>query len=714
MQRRMLSVCLVSVVLALASGPAATASNLSFSAAMQAATDARHVPLPVIQAIAYVDSHWEMIDTPARNGGFGPMNVLPAQLDKAALLSGHTRAEIMHDPAANLDAGAALLADAQSGGTGLASWLPAVQTVQGNYVAAEVFDTLRLGATRTTSKGELISLGSQASAAPAAKAAIAATAIATTPGPDYPLATWVPASPSNYSTANRPHDYAINKIVIHDIEGSYGSAIQEFQNGATQASAHYVVSDQGQMAQMVNEHDIAWHAGNWDYNTHAIGIEHEGFAYTPGFYTPTMYQASAHIIASICSRWGVPMDRSHVIGHAEVPDPNHPGQFGGAGHHTDPGPYWDWNYYMGLAASYALALPSPPHMTVDPIAVYSAGVATVSWQPAQSCHDPITGYSVVGQPGNLVQNLPANATSATFNLPSGTNVAFTITVQNASGQDSRTTNSVPWALQVPLAGGPAGSSPTIASWSQDRMDIFYRGTDGQLYHQWSEGYPWRGPEALGGVLTSAPTAVSWGPSRIDVFARGLDQQLWHKYWNLTSWSNWEPLGGVITAAPTVASWGYGRLDIFARGQDNGLWHKSFNGYGWSQWQPLGGVLTAAPTAASWDLNRIDMFGRGTDQHLWHMWWDGAAWSNWQDLGGTLNSAPAVTTSQWNRLDVVALNPAGGLQHTYWNGVNWRGWRDVGAGQWSGDPAAMSRQPGWIDIVSLDPSSMLSQLQFRTF
>ena len=113
---------------------------------------------------------------------------------------------------------------------------------------------------------------------------------------------------------------------------------------------------------MVREKDIAWHAGNWDYNTAAIGIEHEGYAWTPGFYTTAMYQTSAHLAASLCQRYGVPMDRSHVIGHAEVADPNNPGQFGGAGHHTDPGPYWDWNTYMSLAQDYAHALPSPPRV----------------------------------------------------------------------------------------------------------------------------------------------------------------------------------------------------------------------------------------------------------------------------------------------------------------------------------------------------------------
>jgi len=92
-------------------------------------------------------------------------------------------------------------------------------------------------------------------------------------------------------------------IIIHDIEGSYGSAIQVFQRPGFEASAHYVVSYGGDVTQMVREHDIAWHAGNWDYNTRAIGIEHEGFAWTPGLYTTAEYDASARIAASICSRY---------------------------------------------------------------------------------------------------------------------------------------------------------------------------------------------------------------------------------------------------------------------------------------------------------------------------------------------------------------------------------------------------------------------------
>src|SRR5207249_494630 len=180
-------------------------------------------------------------------------------------------------------------------------------------------------------------------------------------------------------------------------------------------TAHYVIGYDGSITQMMREHDIAWHAGNWDYNTRAIGIEHAGFA-SQNLYTTAEYNASAALAASICSRYGVPLDRNHVIAHAEVPDPDNPGQFGGVDHHTDPGPYWNWSYYMTQATSAAAGLPSPPHLGPDPVATMNSSTsATVTWQPAQTCRKPITGYTATRQPGNVVQSLPASATSATFN-----------------------------------------------------------------------------------------------------------------------------------------------------------------------------------------------------------------------------------------------------------------------------------------------------------
>ncbi len=504
MRRQLGWLCILPALASLTPNPTA-AAGVSFSAAMQSASQARNVPLPLIEATAYVNSRWEWISAPAADGGVGPMHVMPSQLAAAVALSGHSQAQVASDLSANIDAGAALLAKQHASGSDLASWRPAVVATQGSFVATQIFNALRSGETGTASTGEQIVLSPQAlpSLSPAPKApAGAAPAPAQT---DYPGATWVPADLANYSYGSRPHDYPVQMIVIHDIEGSYGSAIQLFQDPNTQASANYVVSDLGEITQMVAEKDIAWHAGNWDYNTRSIGIEHEGYAYAqPTWYTTAMYQASAHLAASICSRWGVPMDRTHVIGHAEVPDPNNPGLYGGVDHHTDPGPYWDWTYYMSLAQSYANALPSPPRMGPDPVAVNGVTSATVTWQAAQTCHSPITGYTVTGQPGNLVKNLPASATTATFNnLQPGTSHTFTVTAINPDGQDSLTSNAVTPGRcnQVHLAAAP--DSPQ-RSGTAVRLTGTSAGCPNPLYQFWTQA-PGSSTWQLGQAYSTSPT-----------------------------------------------------------------------------------------------------------------------------------------------------------------------------------------------------------------
>jgi len=276
--------------------------------------------------------------------------------------------------------------------------------------------------------------------------------------PDYAPAVWVPASASNYTIANRPHDYPVDMIVIHDIEGSYASAIKSFQDPNRHGSAHYIVSYKGQVTQMVAEKDIAWHAGNWDYNTRAIGIEHEGYAGI-NTYTSPEYYASARLAASICSRWGVTMDRAHVIGHNQVPDPDNPKLFGGSDHHWDPGPYWNWKGYLVLANNYANALPSPPHMVLQATAFSGDGTATVRWKAARTCHTPVDTYSVIGQPGNFQVTVPGNVTTASFTgLTNGVDYTFTVTASNSDGNDSVGSNHVmpgPACANANLSASPA-------------------------------------------------------------------------------------------------------------------------------------------------------------------------------------------------------------------------------------------------------------------
>jgi N-acetyl-anhydromuramyl-L-alanine amidase AmpD len=156
---------------------------------------------------------------------------------------------------------------------------------------------------------------------------------------DHPPAEWQPASSSNYTASDRPSSYSPDRVIIHVTQETYADTLAIFRNPQSKVSAHYVVrSADGHIAQCVHEADIAWHAGNWDYNTRSIGIEHEGWVTKPAYFTNALYTQSARLTAAICATYGIPKDRTHIIGHYQVPGTDH----------TDPGPNWDWVRYMRL------------------------------------------------------------------------------------------------------------------------------------------------------------------------------------------------------------------------------------------------------------------------------------------------------------------------------------------------------------------------------
>ncbi|MFE1297166.1 N-acetylmuramoyl-L-alanine amidase [Streptomyces sp. NPDC058733] len=155
---------------------------------------------------------------------------------------------------------------------------------------------------------------------------------------DFRGALWVAASTANYRRADRPDDYPIDRVVVHVTQGGYDSAVKVFQDPGHKAAAHYIVRKDGRVTQMIRELDVAFHAGNREYNERSVGIEHEGFVDRPQDFTDAMYAASARLTAGICRRYAIPVDREHIIGHVEVPGTDH----------TDPGPHWDWERYLGL------------------------------------------------------------------------------------------------------------------------------------------------------------------------------------------------------------------------------------------------------------------------------------------------------------------------------------------------------------------------------
>ena len=169
----------------------------------------------------------------------------------------------------------------------------------------------------------------------------------------------------NRTPAARPFR-TIDRIVIHSTEGRFRGSVRWLRNPRSRGSSHFVVSRTGRIVQLVATSDIAWHAGNWRVNARSIGIEHEGWSRRPGTFTDAEYRASAQLVAYLASRMHIPIDRRHIIGHAQVRAPSGRG-WGGFDHHTDPGRFWDWKRYLRYVRREARDPRRPRFLRVEPL-----------------------------------------------------------------------------------------------------------------------------------------------------------------------------------------------------------------------------------------------------------------------------------------------------------------------------------------------------------
>jgi hypothetical protein len=180
------------------------------------------------------------------------------------------------------------------------------------------------------------------------------------PQPEYPPATrFEPAAPGNFETRKKPR--TVDRIVIHITDATTtGSTVSWFQNTKARVSAHFVVGQDGEVVQMVRLADVAYHAKG--ANTRSIGIEHVAKApsgSSAGLHpSPAQYAASAKLVRWLCDRLGIPVDRDHILGHAEIVKTDHTGC---------PNSVWDWDAYLGLLsqAPTAQGLGGPGSFDID-------------------------------------------------------------------------------------------------------------------------------------------------------------------------------------------------------------------------------------------------------------------------------------------------------------------------------------------------------------
>jgi N-acetyl-anhydromuramyl-L-alanine amidase AmpD len=300
----------------------------------------------------------------------GPLMLRRGKLDtlaRGALLSGKTELELRKDSDVALDAGALVLAElgAKSGARqdDLASWKTAIEEMSGyaddahrEEYAHRVFAALARGGDLDARDGEKLSLARHD--LPPSLTLDVSSKLHTLAVSQFPGAQWIPTSCADKCDAGRG-GAKVEYIVIHDTEGGWDASVSTLQNDPGK-SVQYIVGTDGKVAQFVTEDTTAWHAGNYYFNQRSVGIEHVGYSSKP--YTEAEYAASAKLVDYLAKKYGVARDRAHIIGHEQIPNGTRIAQsaspcgtspksceanldFGGSGHHTDPG-VWEWPTYM--------------------------------------------------------------------------------------------------------------------------------------------------------------------------------------------------------------------------------------------------------------------------------------------------------------------------------------------------------------------------------
>jgi N-acetyl-anhydromuramyl-L-alanine amidase AmpD len=300
----------------------------------------------------------------------GPMQLRHGKLDtlrRGAELTGVTETDLRRDGDLALEAGAQVLAEIghRTGARpdDLGSWNLALEELSGyaddahrRHYAHRVFATLAQGGAWAARDGETVAMPPHD--VPPALALDVSTELRPLATAEYDGAEWIPTSCKNKCDPTRS-GFSVEMIVIHDTEGGWDASVATLQNDAGK-SVHYIVGTDGKVAQFVTEATTAWHAGNLNYNERSVGIEHVGYDNQP--FTEAQYAASAKLVDYLASKYSVVRDRTHVIGHDQVPNGTKMPQasppcadspaaceasddWGGANNHRDPG-IWEWATYM--------------------------------------------------------------------------------------------------------------------------------------------------------------------------------------------------------------------------------------------------------------------------------------------------------------------------------------------------------------------------------
>jgi N-acetyl-anhydromuramyl-L-alanine amidase AmpD len=127
--------------------------------------------------------------------------------------------------------------------------------------------------------------------------------------------------------------HQIKAVVIHKPEGELPDVVNYLMAPVTQKSYHFIVGYNGQVTELVDPENSAWHCGvvaapTWkglidgvDPNYYTIGISLEGFAVQP--HTEAQFKSLCKLVADCLLYAGLPANEETIVFHHEI-DGNKP------------------------------------------------------------------------------------------------------------------------------------------------------------------------------------------------------------------------------------------------------------------------------------------------------------------------------------------------------------------------------------------------------
>ena len=407
-----------------------------------------NVPVDLLRTIAQVENNWTQIG-PSIDQGWGMMHLVQNSycntLHDAALLLNISDIQLKEDAQQNIRGAAALLRryanDANADPQRIEDWYPYVKKFTGliddqlqTIQADRYYSVMNDGNRSTTLWGETVLLPKRANidfnyinqhykSAAAAEPANDASRSA-----DYGPAV-ASMTTCNFTTGR---NHSIDTYVNHWIgTGTAAGAVSWFKNCDADASAHFIVANNGTIYQSVAVANSAWHCGASGYpynNGRSIGVEHEATVANPGLWNSTaMLQTSAQMSCYFCSQYGIATNQNHtspgICGHQNMPGTNTscPG--------TIPWSTWFGYFNTGNCSAQAPAQPANDYCgNATALTVYGATCGS-------SVSGDVAGATQSAAPTTCDGYASANALDVWYSFVA-TAASHTITVVSSSGLDA--------------------------------------------------------------------------------------------------------------------------------------------------------------------------------------------------------------------------------------------------------------------------------------